>query len=143
MDARIAIWNTLHDGEITVVALEGDTLVVFVSIPYIRERIPPLGDSFVLRLAGFRSVELADVEGRKKSSDFADLSKSGIEILSCDSKAMPVKIATTTGFLTLDFESVEIATDTGRVLAYSEVDRACSDFWEEWSAKAKEAQKNA
>ncbi len=143
MDTRIAIWNTLHDGEITVVALKGDTLVVFVSIPYIRERISPLGDSFVLRLAGFRSVELTDVEGRKKSSDIADLSKSGIEILSSDSTAMPVRIATTSGFLTLDFESVEITTDTGRVLAYSEVARACSDFWEEWSAKAKEAQKNA
>jgi len=88
MDPRIEIWNTLHDGEITVVAMEGDSAVIFVSIPYIRERISPLGDSFVLRLAGFRYLELADIGGKKQSSDLADLSKSGIEILSCDSESI-------------------------------------------------------
>ena len=142
MDPRIAIWNTLHDGEITVVALEGDTLVMFVSIPYIRERLSPLGDSFVLRLSGFRGFVLTDSDGKKKDSDLQeDLAKNGIEILSAKSEVMPVKIATTMGYLILDFDSIEIALDAGRVVAYEEIYQACSDYWEEWSAKAKEAQK--
>jgi hypothetical protein len=52
MDERIEIWNVLHDGEITVVSEDGDTLTLFVSIPYLRRRLKPLGDSFVLVLEG-------------------------------------------------------------------------------------------
>ena len=51
MDKRIEIWNILHDGEIT--AIEGedsDTLTMFVSIPYLRRRLKPIGDSFVLTM---------------------------------------------------------------------------------------------
>ena len=139
MDTRIAVWNTLHDGEITVLAMEGDTLVMFVSIPYIRERITPLGDSFILRLHGFHLLEFDD--GKNKHSDLAEISKSGIEILSTESKTMPVKISTTSGFLTLDFDRIDITTDTGRQVAYDEINRACSEFWEEWSIKAKALQK--
>jgi len=136
MDTRVAIWNTLHDGEITVVSQDGDSLIMFVSIPYIRERISPLGDSFTLRLSGFRSFELRDSEGRKKSSDWReDLANNGIEILSAESETMPVKIATTQGYLVLDFDGIEIALDTGRVVPYEEVLQACSDYWDEWSAR--------
>jgi hypothetical protein len=48
MDPRIAIWNILHDGEITAVSEDVGTLTMFVSIPYLRRRLTPLGDSFVL-----------------------------------------------------------------------------------------------
>ena len=124
-------------------ALEGeDTLVMFVSIPYLRERIAPLGDSFVLRLSGFRHIELADSDGKKKDSELADISKSGIEILSAESEAMPVKISTTSGYLTLDFDRIEIALDTGREVSYEEIDQASSDYWQEWEARSK-AQEDA
>jgi len=136
MDPRIAIWNTLHDGEITVVAKEDADLVMFVSIPYLRERLKPLGDSFALRLRRFRGFELLDSEGRKKSSELQeDLARSGIEILSTESGAMPVKIATTMGYLVLDFDDIEIALDTGRVVPYEEVLQACTEYWDEWSAR--------
>jgi len=139
MDTRIAIWNTLHDGEITVLAMEGDTLVMFVSIPYIRERLAPLGDSFILRLHGFHSLEFDD--GKNKHSYLTEISKSGIEILSTDSESMPVKISTTSGFLTLDFDRIDITTDTGRSVSYEEIYKACFEFWEDWSIKAKALQK--
>jgi hypothetical protein len=137
MDARIAIWNTLHDGEITVVAKDCADLVMFVSIPYVRERLKPLGDSFALRLKGFRTFELLDSEGRKKSSDLQeDLARNGIEILSAESETMPVKIATTMGYLVLDFDDIEITLDTGRIVPYEEVLQASTEYWAEWSASA-------
>ena len=139
MDTRIAIWNTLHDGEITVLAMESDTLVMFVSIPYIRERLTPLGDSFILRLSGFHSLEFDD--GKNRHSDLTEISKSGIEIFSTKSETMPVKIATTSGSLTLDFDHIEISTDTGRAVTYDEIYKACLEFWEEFSIKAKSLQK--
>jgi hypothetical protein len=136
MDARIAIWNTLHDGEITVVAREGADLVMFVSVPYIRERLKPLGDSFALRLGGFRGFELLDSDGKKRGSDIqVDLARNHIEILSTDSTAMPVKITTTHGYVVLDFDSLEIALDSGAIISYEEVLKACSEYWDEWSAR--------
>lgn len=135
MDERIAIWNALHDGEITGATLEGNALVMFVNIPYVRARLAPLGDSFCLRLHGFRSLELSDSDGRK-TSDLSGFAMSGIEINSTDSTSMPVKIATTSGYLTLDFDTLEIALDSGRVTNFREVDEACSSYWKEWSDKA-------
>lgn len=137
MDSRIAIWNTLHDGEITVVSKAGSDLVMFVSIPYLRKRLSPVGDSFALRLRGFRELKLQDWDGQEQGSDLeADLAESGIEILSTESDTLPVKIATTQGFLILDFDSLEIALDTGSVVSYEDVLRVCSEYWDEWEAAA-------
>lgn len=136
MDPRIAIWNTLHDGEITVVAKENADVVMFVNIPYIRERMKPLGDSFALRLRGFRSFELLDSEGKKKGADLQeDLARNHIEILSTDSESMPVKISTTHGYVLLDFDALEIALDSGGEVSYEEVLKACTEYWDEWSAR--------
>lgn len=136
MDVRIAVWNTLHDGEITVVAKDGADLMMFVSIPYIRERLKPLGDSFALRLRGFRSFQLLDADGKAKDSDLMeDLARNGTEILSAASETMPVKIATTLGYLVLDFDDIEIALDTGRLVPYDEVLQAATKYWDEWSAR--------
>jgi hypothetical protein len=135
-DPRLAAWNALHDGEITVIGREEpDTLIMFVSIPYLRQRISPLGDSFSLRLCGFRSIEFSDFEGKEKTSSLDDIAKNGIEILSTESQAMPVKIATSSGFLTLDFDALEIRLDTGQLVEYEDLYRASEEYWDEWSAK--------
>ena len=141
MNPRIAIWNTLHDGQITVAVREEASVQLFVSIPYLRSRLLPLGDSFSLRLSGVRSFEFSDYEEKKKTSVLADIAMSGIEILSTDSTAMPIKIATTQGFLILDFDDLEIRLDTGETVGYDAVYAACQQYWDEWSAKAEKAKK--
>ena len=136
MDPRIAIWNTLHDGEITVAAREGMALEIFVSIPYLRVRLAPLGDSFSLRLSGLRALEFSYSHETKKTSSLSDIAMSGIVILSTDSNAMPVKVETTQGCLTLDFDEMEIRLDTGQIVAYQTVLSACTEYWDEWSRRA-------
>ena len=137
MDHRIAIWNTLHDGEITVVSNEVDgTFVMFVNIPYIRSRLKPIGDSFVLKLGGLSEIDFIDYEGKSVPFD-EELRLIQIEILSTDSKDMPVSIATTDGILKLDFERLNIYLDTGQEIQYSEVAKAAEDYWNEWEQKAK------
>ncbi len=140
MDHRIAIWNTLHDGEITVISHEDDgSFVMFVNIPYIRSRLKPLGDSFVLKLGRLRSIEFVNYEGESIPFD-EELELIQIEILSTDSENMPVTIATTDGFLKLDFETLKIYLDTGQEIPYSDVSNAAEDYWNEWEAKAKKAE---
>ena len=67
---------------------------------------------------------------------------SGIEILSTESNSMPIKVATTQGSLTLDFDKLEIRLDTGQLVEYDTVYAACTEFWEEWSANAEKARKD-
>jgi len=135
VDVRAYIWRLLHDGSITVVGLEGDTLIVFVSIPYLRGRLTPLGDSFALRLLGFRSVEIADGDGKTISTNLADLSNNGLEILGTESDSVPVKVLTTRGHLLLDFDALEVFLDTGRKVDVVEIDTASTAYWTEWEAQ--------
>jgi hypothetical protein len=134
-DPRFDIWNVLHDGEITVVAREEpDSLIMFVDIPYLRQRIAPLGDSFRLRLGGFRSIGFSNDIGDSYSA-ITDIAESRLEILSTESEAMPVKIAVAQGTLTIDFDSVDITLDTGQPVTYEQLHRVCEEYWNEWSAK--------
>jgi hypothetical protein len=129
------IWNLLHDGEITVIAREGpDSLIMFVDIPYLRQRIAPLGDSFRLRLGGFRGIGFSNDIG-DSYSEITDIAESRLEILSTESEAMPAKIAVAQGTLTIDFDSVDISLDTGQPISYEQISHACEQYWDEWSAR--------
>lgn len=68
MDPKIDIWNVLHDGEITAISDENsDSLTMFVNIPWLRRRIEPIGDSFVLLFEGLKILEYEDTDGAKTS----------------------------------------------------------------------------
>ena len=137
MEPRLQIWNVLHDGEITAVAGEGsDTLTMFVSIPYLRRKLEPLGDSFVLTLKGLKHLEFRDFDGTITSLR-EELEIGTPEILSTESEAMPVKIQTTLGQLILDFESIRIALDTGQAIEYEAIEKVCDEYLSEWQEKAK------
>jgi hypothetical protein len=130
-DPRLDIWNVLHDGEITIMHRESpDVVVMFVSIPYVRRRIQPLGDAFRLRLSGFRGMHFDNGIGGTYSEP---REIEGYEILESLSDSMPAKIQL--GTLTLDFDSLEISLDTGQPISAEEVYRASEDYWNEWSAK--------
>lgn len=123
-DPRLDIWNVLHDGEITVIHRESpDVVVMFVSIPYVRRRIEPLGDSFRLRLGGFRSVDFAnDIGDTSSELDYVE----GYEILNVLSDGMPAKIQLAEGTLTLDFDTLDISPDSGYPIAYERVAACCT-----------------
>ena len=140
-DKRIQIWNVLHDGEITAVSGEdSDTLTMFVSIPYLRRRLKPLGDSFVLALAGLKRLEFRDFDGvTTLLRDEIDIGTP--EILQTKSESMPVTIETTMGQLILDFQSIRFTLDTGQEIEYGAIERVCEEYWTEWSAKAEQARR--
>src|SRR5260221_1777119 len=138
MDERIAIWNVLHDGEITAVSEDGDTLTMFVSIPYLRRRLKPLGDSFVLTLAGLRRAECRDFGGAASSASSLreELEIGTPEILKTESESMPVIVETTMGQVILDFQSIRFTLDTGQDTDYKTIERVCDEYWTEWKAKS-------
>ena len=144
MDKRIQIWNVLHDGEITVVSGENsDTLTMFVSIPYLRRRLEPLGDSFVLTLKGLKQLEFYNFDGTMKNTAQEELEIGSPEILSTKSEAMPIRIETTMGYLILNFEAIEFSMDTGQKIKYESIEKVCEEYWTEWNAKAEKARRGA
>ena len=136
MDHRIAIWSVLHDGEITAVSQHDVTLTMFVSISYLRRRLSPLGDSFVLSLKGVRTFQFRTFDGALEP-DQLDIGSP--EILGTDSTSMPVNIDTTLGKLLIDFDSVDLAMDTGQAVTFEAIDRIAEEYWTEWEAKAAKA----
>ncbi len=120
MDTRLEIWNVLHDGDITAIAEDGDTLTMFVSIPYLRRRLKPLGDSFVLKLAGVGQAVCRDFDGTT-SPLRKELDIGTPEIIKTESESMPVIIETTMGLLILDFQRIQFALDTGEPVEYETI----------------------
>ena len=141
MDERIAIWNVLHDGEITAVSESGDTLTMFVNIPYLRRRLKPLGDSFVLTLVGVRRAEWCNFDGSASSASALqdELEIGTPEILKTESESMPVTVETTMGQLILDFQSIRFALDTGQDTDYKTIESVCDEYWAEWQAKTEQS----
>jgi hypothetical protein len=135
-DPRLDIWNVLHDGEITVIHRESsDVVIMFVSIPYLRRRIEPLGDSFRLRLGGFRSMHFENGIGDTSSElDYVE----GYEILDTLSETMPAKIQLAEGTLTLDFDTLDISLDSGQPVDCKKVLRVAQDYWDEFAARTKQ-----
>ncbi len=141
MDERIEIWNVLHDGEITAISQVSDTLTMFVSIPYLRRRLKPLGDSFVLTLAGVRQVECRDFNGTASSAtSLQEKLDIGIPtIFQTGSESMPITIETALGQLILDFQSIQFALDTGQPVEYGTIKEVCIEYWADWRARTEKA----
>jgi hypothetical protein len=136
-DPRIGIWDVLHDGEITILQLEApDVLTMFVSIAYVRRRITPLGDSFRLRLGGFRAIELDNGIG-SRYTDFWEIEDA--TIIQPMSETFPAEIEVAEGKLTIDFDSLDTFLDTGQPISYAEMIRAAQDYWDEFRANAPKA----
>jgi hypothetical protein len=137
LDPRFAIWNTLHDGKLTALTREEpDTVMMSITIPYLRKRISPGGDSFCLRLHGVRRIQFAGF-GASYTDDYEEIASYSLWILSTDSDLMPVRIATAEGFLVLDFDSLHISLDTGQPISYEQLDRVSEEYWDEFSRARK------
>jgi hypothetical protein len=127
-DERIIIWNILHDGSISAAEVSNLRATIFVSIPYLRRRIPPLGDSFVLKLTGVTTCEFRHFDGETTSLEKA-LQVGEPEVLSTDSVTFPLTIHTTMGQLVLAFEDVSYFLDSGEATTFEAIQKAATEYW--------------
>jgi hypothetical protein len=137
VEERIQIWNILHDGEITAIEGEGsDRVTMFINIPYLRRRLKPLGDSFVLTLEGVTDFGFIDFDG-EKSRLCDEIEIGSVEILSTDSETMPISIFTTMGQLIMDYKQIHFLLDTGQEVDFKTIYKVCKEYWDEFKAKSK------
>ncbi len=138
MKAEIEVWNLLHDGEITVAEKDNGILRLFVSIPYLRRRIKPLEDSFILTIHGLTSERYQDYEG-KESSILEELEVvTALTILSTESLTLPITIDLVSGKLILEYSHLEISLDTGGNIPYFLLEKTCEEYWDEWQKRTEQ-----
>ena len=113
-----------------------EVVIMFVSIPYVRRRIQPLGDSFRVRLGGFRGMAFSYDIDQKTFTELDYIE--GFEILEVLSDTMPAMIQLAEGKLMLDFDSLEISLDSGQRVEYEEVRQFAQEYWDELAARAKQ-----
>lgn len=138
LDERIAIWNVFHDGEITAASYSGSVATLFVSIGYLRRRLMPTGGGFVLKLSGVTDLRCHDFDGKPETLD-QQLEAGRLQVHGTDSELMPVIVDTTMGKLTLCFETLDLALDTGQPVTFAEIASACEAYWHEWERKGRQS----
>lgn len=134
LDKRIQIWNLLHDGEIIAISENNLSLTMFISISYLRRRLPPLVDSFVLTLSGLNSLEFVNFDGTKTSLR-TELEIGAPEILSTSSEVMPIKMKERWGGWNSTFRQSALLLDSGQPFEFEVIRKASEEYWEEWESK--------
>jgi hypothetical protein len=137
-DQRIEIWNIFHDGSITAVESEGSGIRIFVSIPYLRRRVQPIGDSFVVKLFGATLCEFRHFDGETTTLQEA-LEVGEPEIFSTSSDGIPVVIDTTLGQLVLSFDQISFELDSGQAVAFEAIAKAAEGYWQEFENRGSRA----
>lgn len=132
MDKKIDIWNVLHDGEITVYEREGDQLTIFISIPYLRRRVKPLGDSFVLKMTGLKQFDFYNEDNVKMRLAEGLLSCSH-EIVSVETERMPIEVKLDWGRMILDYDDIQCSYENGDPVTFEKIRHISDEYWTEWN----------
>ncbi|MFG6463708.1 hypothetical protein ACG04Q_19190 [Roseateles sp. DXS20W] len=134
MDERIAIWNVLHDGEITAVSRSGSAVTFFVSIGYLRRRFAPPGGCFALSLGEVSELHFHDFDGEVQTLE-QQFETGRLDILGTESQRLPIVVDTSMGSMTLSFERFDLSLDTGQLVSFAEIDQVSDEYWRDWEGK--------
>jgi hypothetical protein len=140
MDFYPAIWNVLHDGNITAVrgAVPG-TVQLDVSIDYLRERFPDPGKTIQVILAGCTRFAYRDFDEREFTTDFSAIAAFEPEVLSAELRDGLCVLDCAGGVLELSAADGSVALDSGRAITLQELIDVADAYWTEWSERAKKA----
>lgn len=143
------IFSILHDGTISAWAGDKNLLTLTVDCEYLAERIDKSFDKFYVELFNVGKFELdpwtnpVDIPAVIKT-DFADISKAELEILSANIKDDVVVITCNQhdtsfdycgGNLTISCETIKIYDQNKNEMTIEQFDKVCNKYWDEWSKK--------
>lgn len=143
------IFSILHDGTISAWTGDNDLLTLTVGCEYLAERIDKSFDKFYIELFKINKIELvpwtnpADLPAVIKT-DFVDIFKTELEILSADIKDDVVVVTCNQhntdfdycgGNLTISCQTIKIFDQNKNGLTIDQFGKICKDYWNEWSKK--------
>ncbi|MDQ3363988.1 MAG: hypothetical protein M3680_00965 [Myxococcota bacterium] len=128
-----APWNLLHDGTVTALAREADTLLVTIDVPYVRVRFGGTG-TFVLRLAGCDGISYQPYdEPLLYELDAIASSQPDLDVTSFQGGA--IVVSGNAGVMRLRYANLAITLDTGAEVTLAELDAHVRSYRDDWSAR--------
>ena len=143
------IFSILHDGTISAWTGDKNLLTLTVDCEYLAERIDKSFDKFYVELINLDRLELEpwtnpiDLPTIVKT-DFEDIFKAELEILSADIKDEFVVITCNQhdisfdycgGNLTINCKTIKVYDQNKNELTIDQFDKICKSYWDEWSKK--------
>lgn len=139
----------LHDGTISTWTGDKNLLTLTVDCEYLAEIIDKLFDKFYIELFNIDKIEftpwtnLVNISAIIKTN-FADIFKTALEILSTDIKENSVVITCNQhdtdfdycgGNLTISCQTIKIFDQNKNELNIDQLKKICNTYWDEWSKK--------
>ncbi|MBN8684364.1 MAG: hypothetical protein J0L99_17075 [Chitinophagales bacterium] len=143
------IFSILHDGTISAWMGDNNLLTLTVDCVYLAERIDKSFDKFYVDLINVYKLELypwanpVDLPTNVKT-DYADIFKAALEILSADIKDDVVVISCSLydtdddycgGNLTISSQAIKVFDQNKNELTIDQFGEICKNYWHEWSKK--------
>ncbi len=130
---KIEIFNLLHDGVITDIrgSIPGE-LTLVVDCEYLRERIPDLGNAFLIRLGGCSSFRYETNSSDRVIEDLSEIVALQCDILSAEKKDEEVVVYTGPGQLVLMFNKISVATNESTSLSVEDLNSVATSYWTDW-----------
>lgn len=139
------IFSILHDGSISAWTGDKNLLTLTVDCEYLAERIDKSFDKFYVELINVDKLELdpwtnpVDLPAIIKT-DFADIFKAELEILSADIKDDAVVVTCNQhdtdfdycgGNLTISCQTIKVIDQNKNELTIDQFDMICKNYWDE------------
>ncbi|MBS1635183.1 MAG: hypothetical protein JST26_04615 [Bacteroidetes bacterium] len=143
------VFSILHDGTITAWSGDKSLLTLTIECLYLAERMDTSFDRFYVQLANIDNMEFdpwtnpVDIPAIIKT-DFADIFKAELEILSAEVKNKLVVVSCmqhdpdfdySGGNLTISCEAIKVFDQNKREMTIDQLMEICKSYWKEWSRK--------
>jgi hypothetical protein len=127
------IWNVLHDG--VIVGFDGGvpgTLIVDISIAYLRKRFPDPGETIRLVLVDCTRFAYREYETDEFSTELPEIAAIGPEVVSASMKDGVCEVDCAGGTLEVVAAGGSICLDGGREVTLEELTTVADSYWKEW-----------
>ncbi|MBA3818225.1 MAG: hypothetical protein H0X17_04990 [Deltaproteobacteria bacterium] len=126
-------WNLLHDGTVTALARDEDTLLVTIDVPYVRVRFGGTG-TFVLRLAGCDGISYEPFD-EPLLYELDAIASSQPDLNTTTFQGGAIVVSGNAGVMRLRYANLAITLDTGTDVTLSELAAHVRSYWDDWSAR--------
>ncbi len=132
-----AAFAILHDGIIKKISgLLPGTITIEVDCEYLRKRNPSPGKTFYIELT--ECVKVFFLHNNKVStSDFQEIEKMSLDMLSADMEGNDVVVFSTEGTLYLNFKQAQVFLNSKDRISIDALEHIARDYWDEWESKIK------
>lgn len=132
-----AAFAILHDGLIKKISgLLPGVITIEVECNYLRKRNPYPGKSFYIELAACTEVFFLHNDD-VSTSDFREIEKMSLEMLSADMDGEDVAVFCSEGTLYLRFKEANVFLNSKDKISIEALEHIARDYWDEWESKAR------